>query len=97
MRDDIIELCALAALHARGFDKVVAREIMTVCEQRHLADLHRSIARAVLATFKEATAEPTPGMIEAAIIDRDDDADWAKTMKHAHYVMHVQMYEEIGI
>ena len=57
MRDDIIEACALAALNTRR-DQLGNPRVADLSELM-FPDEWQSVARAVLAAFKEATAEPS--------------------------------------
>lgn len=101
MRDDIIERCALAALNRRR-KQIGCQPRLSLFE----VDSHQwqEIARAVLAAFKEATAEPTPGMVDEArtimilwSAEHASDTDWDDLAEKAHTALHEQQWKEIGI
>lgn len=81
---DIIEQCALA-----------------MCSRLCPADMSacgecKSEARAVLTTFKQLTAEPTPRMVEAG--KGFDDDGYADQAADFHWkAMQAKMFEDIGI
>lgn len=91
MRDDIIEACALAAVNAnRALDGL---EPFASLHMTGDAELWLRDARAVLTAFKEATAEPTPGMVEAT----GAKGRVRITIIFGYRAMHEQLWQEIGI
>lgn len=82
--NDIIEQCALNLYFEEATNSFYDQNVRA-------QGLWRERARAVLAKFKELTAEPTPGMIEAAkqaVTSQKTDI---------YTAMNEQMWKDIGI
>ena len=100
MRDDIIEACALALMneHLQGQGHDAGQDFISETARQ----IWHKKARAVLAAFKEATAEPTPGMVEAGEASANEALIYSFTTRReiaiaAHQAMQEQLWEELGI